>query len=597
MATAIDTETTLVTNDEPVPQLVSIAVHDSSGRALLAAHDPAAPGVVAVALEAGAIFANAPFDITVLLRAFPELFPAIVGAYEGDRIFDVLTRERLIDIALGQFRRVGGYGLGAVAHRRAGIELDKDDPWRLRYRELLGQEITQWPAAARHYAEMDPYATYETWAAQERFAAEHCPSLFDDGGRQARGHLPLYWQSILGINTDAEHVEALDRKLWREISELSIKLLDCGLMRVQGTKAKPKLVRNMKAAQSMLLATGAPVTKTKTGISVSEAAIKDADVPTDHPLRWYQRVGSLQALRTKNIPVMRAPIVRTRYHELMETGRTSSAKPPAGFGWVGTNLQNLPRKGGFRECLVPPDDRVWVISDWSGAELVTLAQVQIDLFGTSALGDAMRDGRDPHAELGCAIAGIDYATFDKSIKSHADARQLAKVPNFGYPGGMGPRKLVAWALKTYDVRLTEERARELKTLWRNKWPEMRPYHDWIASQADVFGRYRIVQPRSGRIRGGCTFTEACNTCFQGLAADAAKTALWDLWLAGFDPASPLFGCTQRLFAHDENVTAAPIDRAEAARDEQERIMINAFAQWCPDVPIKVESSIVERYKK
>ena len=87
-------------------------------------------------------------------------------------------------------------------------------------------------------------------------------------------------------------------------------------------------------------------------------------------------------------------------------------------------------------------------------------------------------------------------------------------------------------------------------------------------------------------------------------------SLWSLWIAGLDSTSPLFGGLPVvrpdgtvptmggvLFVHDEIVTQVPRERAKEALAEQERIMIEAFGRWCPDVPIGVDSYISERYEK
>lgn len=255
-------------------------------------------------------------------------------------------------------------------------------------------------------------------------------------------------------------------------------------------------------------------------------------------------------------------------------------------------------------------DHVFIISDWSAAELVALAQVQIDLFGRSALGDMLREGRDPHGEFAASMLGIPVEQFDKRIPEHKNARQAAKPWNFGKPGGMGQKRFIAFALSDYGVVLTPEEERAHTARWHAMFPEMQMFFDYVSSLEGHDGYITIVQPRSGRIRGRLRYPDACNTHFQGLAADAAKLALWWLWRAGVDPSSPLFGglpvvradgnvplTGQCLFVHDENVTAVRREVAEAAKAEQERIMVAAFAHWCPDVPIKVESTIAERYTK
>lgn len=595
MTIALDTETTLVSNTEPVPRLVCVSSYGSPYAPLMAADDPEVESLVRYALHRGAAMANAPFDVYVLLRAFPDLLPHIIYAYENDLIYDVLTREKLIDIAEGEHRRRGRYNLGAVAERRAGIELDKNDPWRLRYSELLGVPVTAWPEAARHYALADAAATYAVWREQE--AHPHAAQIFIDAGRQARGHIALHAQTLRGIRTDQPRVDEVDRRLITEITEASLVCLDTGLARIRGTKKAPRIVRDTKAAAAMF----APLSdaRTETGrVSLSEAALNDAELPPGHPLDAYRRLGALSARRTKNIPVLRRPWIRTRYDECVASGRTSSMAPQGkrrieDVGpdeWIGTNLQNLQRAGGFRECLVPSPGHVFVISDFKGAELVTLAQVQLDLFGRSALADMLRAGRDPHGEFGRrAFGNLDFKR----------ARQAAKAFNFGKPGGMGRRRFIDYAKNSYGVAITPEEEAACSAEYHRTFPEVRMLFDYVTELEDYDGTITIEQPRSGRIRGGLRFTDACNTHFQGLAADAAKDAMWELWkldaAVNPDGTVPLRG--QCLFVHDENVTVASIDEAPAVLERQEQIMIEAFGRWCPDIPIGVDSVIAERYVK
>ena len=305
--------------------------------------------------------------------------------------------------------------------------------------------------------------------------------------------------------------------------------------------------------------------------------------------------------------MLRHPIIRTRYDELVDSGRTSSSAPSD--PWHGTNFQNLPTTGGYRECLVPPPGERFVISDWGGAELVSFAQVQLDVLGSSTLAGILRDGRNPHTEFACRIMDIRTDQYDPDNPEHVKIRRVAKEWNFGKLGGMGDPKFQI-RLRKRGTEMPLEEIRGYTRLWHETLPDVQTYFDWIKTQPQSVrvladGRemttYTIRQVRSNRIRGGCSYTEACNTLFQGLAGDAAGTALWWLWLDGRDPESPLYAgkqtTSQVLFVHDEPVSSVPLERAEAAKERQEQIMLAAFAHWCPDVPITVESKITERYCK
>jgi hypothetical protein len=614
MRYAIDTEYTLTNASEPVGRLVCVSIAGPSGCGLFHANDPQAREICRLALAHGVAFANAPADITVIWRRWPDLLPEIIDAYENDRVVDVLTSEKLIDIAEGEHFRRGGYSLAAVARRRGGIELAKADTWRLYYEQLLPFPVASWPADARDYAIKDAAATFVVDCEQQTKRAYYRPFGFDlleDAPRQARAHLALYMQSLYGIRTDPDQVGRVSARLDAEIANLSDECIRAGLARWKGV-AVPVLSRNKKAAAAMLedfaATTGQAVRRTEPTaghpagqVQLSEEALESLSLPAGHPLDAYRRLGAAQTQRTGWIGPLSHPGGRiyTRYDELVESGRTSSS----GFDddWrspCSRNLQNFPQDGGYRECLVPDEGHALIGSDLGAAELVSLAQVQLDWFGQSALADAMRAGRDPHGEFAARLLAIDYADFDEAGNpEHKRLRKLAKPWNFGKPGGMGAKRFIAWARTQYGVVVSIEEERHYTKLWHQQWPQMRPYFDRVSAMEGPGGRITLVQPRSGRIRGGMRFPDACNTNFQGLAADGAKEGLWRLFVATLTPSSALFGARQLLFVHDENVTQARLERAQEARAEQDRIMIAAFARWCPDVPVKVKSTITDCYQK
>ncbi len=600
---AIDTETGLASNEEPVPVLVSVAVCDGVRTELLAAHDPAAKRFAEAAYTHGAILANAPFDAYVIGRQWPDLWPLIVDAYANDRVVDVLTREKMIDMAEGTARG-RKYNLGDVADRRASIEVNKDDPWRLRYIELLGREILGWPEGAGTYAIRDPWATFQVHAAQELFRKTHAADVFKDAANTARAHLALYQQTLVGMETDPAAVRALDLDWQAQLDALAGRLMFHGLARIGGTKKAPKLQLCQKAAKELAGALPGATTTEKGNVSISSENLAKLQLPKDHPLDLYRQFDDIRGWQSNTIPVFSHPVIRTRYDVIKLTGRTGSSAPqwprkPADvepWEWVGRNLQNLPQKGGVRECLRARPGCKLVISDWGGMELVTFAQIALGLFGRSRMAEVLQAGGSPHNEFAAKIVGVPLDVFDRANPEHKTARDVAKIYNFGKLGGMGVQRFQAF-LAAAGIHKTLPEVRRLNGLFAETWPEVPAYFEYIAQQASADGFATILQPRSGLIHGKRTFPEACNLLFQGLAASAAKLALWWLWLAGRDPDSPLFGCYQVLFVHDENVTECPADRAEAVLAEQERIMIAAVAVWCPDVPISVDSQIVERYCK
>jgi hypothetical protein len=176
-------------------------------------------------------------------------------------------------------------------------------------------------------------------------------------------------------------------------------------------------------------------------------------------------------------------------------------------------------------------------------------------------------------------------------------RQPAKAGSFGYPGGLGPEKMVEYARKNYGARLTFEESSALRQAWRRKYPEIPEYLRWIGDLVGD-GTANVQQFKSGRCRGRVSYTEAANGFFQGLCADAAKHAMWCVtWRQFMEPSSSLYGTHVFAFVHDEVIIEVPKDRAETCRLEFEQVMKDAYQEWTPRIPVRVESHIMERWTK
>ena len=101
----------------------------------------------------------------------------------------------------------------------------------------------------------------------------------------------------------------------------------------------------------------------------------------------------------------------------------------------------------------------------------------------------------------------------------------------------------------------------------------------------------FVYTLTGRRRGNTTFCAEKNTPFQGLAADGAKLALYNMDKHGFK----IVG-----FVHDEIISEIPNTNKEQVSELlrlQESIMVSSMQQVVPDVKISVESQISECYTK
>lgn len=594
------------------------------------------------------------YDMCVCASKWPDLIPLIFDAYESNRVTDTKIREQLWDIALGIFRgyadergvwRKNDYGLDGIARRRVGMQLKKDG-WRLRYGEFINVPLDRWvehaktliedararleagvkdkdleaivagrPEEVIEYPLRDAEATLKVYQAQEaarqKEIAEGIGDPFVDQFRQAQHSFWTTLMSNWGARTREQGVIDLEVATERRIQELTADLVSWGLVRKDGSRDTKVATQRMLDVMGWRVEgdgyvktryDARPLRKTKGGgISLDRDACKESD---DEILQDYGERAVMKAVQDKDVPMLRAGIimpVHSRY-DIVASGRTSSSSP---------NLQNLRRLIGIRECFIPRKGKVFAQADYPQLELHTLAQACYDLFGHSSIGDLINKGVDLHLAFAAKALGISYeeAVKNKKRKDVKTMRDIGKVFNFGRPGGLGTKvkkdgsepTLIAFARKTYGVTITAEDLQEYERVWLGMCPEMQEYFAHVSRLTDNPRREaRVVQLRSGRIRGGCTYTAACNTYFQGLGADAAKAAGFAITRACYvDRKSPLFGSRLVCMIHDEFIAEVPDDdRAHDAAFELARIMRDEANKWLPDCPFtEVEPQLMRLWSK
>ena len=429
-----DTETFLIAPALRAPPLVCVSWATSAESAgVVHANDPQCLQLMETILGSHMTGANLPYDFGVVGEKWVHLIPMIFDALAEDRVHDVLTREKLLDIARGRYRweeddegnfkRVG-YSLAEVCRRRLGIELAKDE-WRLNYHDRIHLPIDQWPEGARQYPIDDAVKPLQIFHAQERLA-QWMPDRF----AQERAHWALHLISAWGIRTDLESVKRLEKRIIEERAQILGDLMAAKLVREDGT-------RDIKAAKaSMLEVMGSDCIVTAKGLDLmKEGQFTTKDQALHHGyislsrdaclasgwdvLMKYSRYAQLQNLLNKDVKDMKNGTVtpiQTRFEQLMETGRTSSSGP---------NIQNCRREPGVRECYRPRKyltvtgemkSMVFVAADYGAAELVSLAQVCLNLFGKSELAKAINSGIDPHLWMAANILKISYEEAKARLK-------------------------------------------------------------------------------------------------------------------------------------------------------------------------------------
>jgi hypothetical protein len=245
-----DTETFLIAPGLQAPPLVCLQfAYDDDAIQVLHVRDPACYLHVRAAVEGPAIwnFQNTAFDVCVLMAQYPDLIEPLFDLYERDQVCDTIIRQKLFDIAKGRFKIMSrrGYALDRIASaHKLDLGLDKNDPWRLRYGELVDTPVSAWPVEARRYAEKDVYAQRLIWHAQEKYAASRAIPL-DDQFRQTRKALWLRLMECRGFMVDPRRTEAYIAEVRKVLEHDREELLAAGLVRNNGTKNMLEAKRHM----------------------------------------------------------------------------------------------------------------------------------------------------------------------------------------------------------------------------------------------------------------------------------------------------------------------------------------------------------------
>jgi DNA polymerase-1 len=660
MMLAFDLETRLIRRPVAAPRPVCIQWCDRPpAHALDAKLELYDPERTRELLEAPGIKVghNVAYDFSCAMARDASIIELVFDLYARDRVQCTLLNQKLIDIARGElkFRKSRGYDLGEVA-RRYDIVVDKSDPWKLKYAQLENIKPEDWPEDARNYALQDATATYRIAEAQQAVSAEweaqYGSPILHTAGARARYGLVLYLAQIYGVRTNQARCDLLERVTVAEIARMKELLLAEGLVRKNGSK-------DTKAAKARVEAVfkgkglEVPKTEDKRKKLTDDESDEEDYVPGistekdtmilsgDETLILYSEYTSANNIlnRTNDLKKgVRWPL-QPRYDSLLETGRTSSSKGgrkgKTEEGQLeGIQIQNFPRsltetakhaliqlglaevKGydragkpmiktfvGCRETLEPRPGNVYVLADYSSAELHSLAQTHIDLFGRSHLAEILNNKDDVHLMVGIeAYSGGQYV-YNKELKKlkdelpFADWRQSGKPIVFGRPGGMGARKIVVTARKSYGVTLTVMEAEHIIGVYETLVPELPEQFEFVASC--LSGKRGLMrQLRSGRWRGGATFCQMNNTYFQGLTADGALEALFAVARECYAvPSSPLYGFRIVAFVHDEIVLEGPRERAHEAAMRLQLVMEREMNVFHPDCPTPAEPVITEVWSK
>lgn len=200
----------------------------------------------------------------------------------------------------------------------------------------------------------------------------------------------------------------------------------------------------------------------------------------------------------------------------------------------------------------------------------------------------------------------------KAVYKHY--RNLAKPTGLGYPGGLGPDTFITYAAGTFGVKITRDEAVSLQNTWKETFPEMPMYFNWINNDAVdlrysdcVEGdRYHYTTP-FGLYRPNTAYCPTANgNGLQSPSAEGAKLGVIQVVRSCYDPTvrsilgPDEFGYPVRpnLFIHDEIMGDIRIDdKLQPRIAEIQRLMVQSMVQVTPDVRARSEAALMWRWDK
>lgn len=492
---SIDTETRLCEYGK-VPELAIGQVFDGESVYLIP------PDVMGPFIRqhrsAAYICHNASFDWHVVYKHFlkNDRSAAVVwlSVVDEDRLSDTMLLDQLVRIAYGSKNPVPR-NLSLVAqHWADATEVDKDDPWRLRYGEIIGEDWRDVDSAAWEYAAIDPIATRMAFLklrdAVRKLVRKHRidPTTLKTYGPlsirlQVKAAIALHATELNGIKIDQGRRSQAENDLRRRLDDLVQRLGEYPDFqavfrrdkqgRLMLTPAgKPRIIQNeLRRVLQKIAEEGdfSPPTTPTGQMSLARSYWQEHSQAAPFIDCWLQLEETAKLLQF--FDKLQVGRIHPRYTTVVRTGRTSCHGP---------NIQQMPRSGRFREMFVPRPGYVFLIIDYAALELRTLAAVCEDRIGYSVLGDTIREGRDPHCYTASLLSDFEYEQFLDLKETNPDTfkqnRQAAKAINFGVPGGLGAAALSQYARLNYGTDLTEDQAAIFRRQFLNDiYPEIGQY--------------------------------------------------------------------------------------------------------------------------
>lgn len=428
-----DFESYLISDDNVFPKPVCLSAYNGVDTFLFNRED--GKEYLKKHLNSSLIIAhNAVFECGVIITHYPELAEQTFEALDNGLIYCTKINESLWNIQ--REKSIHGLTLaGLVQHYFAtDISAGKgEDAWRMRYSELDGIPIKEWPKEAVEYAIDDSIWAYKIYNRQQPIHQELA----------LKSAVYLNLMGAQGFNIDQDRVLLLEKEIWAYLTPRYDFLVAEGFCDYISKQKQPR--KQVKKLKEYVESLNLDLMYTdKGGTATSGEALESyLTQKEDTVLRAFSELSKYEKILTSYIKNLKgAKKIFSQYSTTLNTGRTSSSGSKL---FSSVNIQQMPRgvEGvtyDVRNCFIPrPGFKICSI-DYSGLELCSAAHQLYSTLGYSYMRDALNEGDKPtdmHSKLAAKFKKMPYEEFMLRKAEFKEDRQKAKPINLGFPGGIG----------------------------------------------------------------------------------------------------------------------------------------------------------------
>ena len=653
---AIDFETYLISKEAPVPKPVCLSYYRDGEKGIKVGMEDMKNFLFEILTCSKPIIAhNMRFEAQVIDIYFPDFRDLLYRKLDAGELKCTKVNEQLLD----NFRKKQLYraDLATLVKHYFKVDISEDkknpDSWRMRYCELDGVPLKDWPKDAIDYAIEDSVWAFKVH--QEHLKLPIMSTL------SVRADFYLNKMGTFGIEIDKSRVLTLKSEISEKLAPKYKKLEEVGLCSLQKTG---KYKKNMNVFREYVKENVEnPEFTAKGTISTSSESIEHYLAVKEDPIfRDYLDIMKYEKVLTAFVSRLEQadPLVRSNYKAVVSSGRTSSSTSKE---YASVNIQQMPRSvpdvtWDIRNCFVPRKGYKICSIDYAGLELSSTAHQLSELTGRKDMLNTVNKGDSPvdmHSMFAYRIMNLKektketYESFvaNKKKAPYKDYRQLAKPINLGFPGGIGydtmrsllaregiNPKLVVLESAKFESSLTWKRSKARKEgypvrirrvgydeyqlvydelfLLKQELFSLYPDLEYFLSEGHkeyLTGESKMVKNEYGEWerepmyafevgdfkRDWCMYTQVCNgLLMQSPAAIGAKRAMCKIInrFGNSIVVHPL------AFIHDEIVfEVLDNDKMYAIIEDISEILIDEMQTILSSVRITVEAEVFDYWKK